>query len=48
MLIKNNLGIMTAVVTPMQADGVTVNENALKAIIEYQIKNEIKGSFDPG
>ena len=39
MLIKNNLGIMTAAVTPMREDGVTVNENALKAIIEYQIEN---------
>ena len=29
-----NLGIMTAVISPMLADGVTVNEKALTAILE--------------
>ena len=32
-----NLGIMTAVISPMLADGVTVNEKALTAILEDQI-----------
>ena len=32
-----NLGIMTAVISPMLADGVTVNEQALTAILEDQI-----------
>lgn len=36
-----NLGIMTAVISPMFADGVTVNEKALTAIIEDQIQKGV-------
>ena len=32
-----NLGIMTAVISPMLADGVTVNEKALTAILEDRL-----------
>ena len=39
MLIGKNLGIMTAIVSPVLSDGMTVNEKALRDITEFQIQN---------